>query len=634
VKRQPRSRQALAVAALAALVVSGCSGATGESTRADEASTGPISVEVSAGIGAGVVEALAANKQSHDSDADHQWDIASEHPVSLDGDSATSDAAGVRIDGTTIRITEAGTYRLSGRLDDGQVVVDAAGDGTVRLVLDGADITSSTTSAIAVMKAGKAMVVLADQSTNRLTDAGEYVHPDATTDEPNAALFSKADLTVAGSGALTVTGRANDGIGGKDGVVLAGGRITVDAVDDGIRGKDYLIVRDATVDVTAGGDGLKADNAEDTSAGYVHLASGATTVLAERDGVDAATDVLIADGSATITAGGGNGATVAADVSAKGIKGGVSVVVGGGDLTVDAADDAVHSNGVVIVDAGTLRLRSGDDGVHADTDLTIRGGTLTVEQSYEGLESAVVAISGGEIDVTAADDGINIAGGNDGSGTQPGRGGPMDQFAANDDQQLRITGGTVVINAQGDGLDSNGHVTMTGGTVVVNGPTNGGNGAIDVNGTFDISGGMLLAAGSAGMAEAPEASSSQGWIAATLEATRPAGTVVQIVDGSGDRIATFKSAKSFQSVVFSSSAVTSGAEYAIHIGGSATGAQIGGLYDGGSTSGATHVTDVTAGAGGSGMQGPGGMPGGGMPGGGMPGGGVPGGGMPGGVPGR
>ena len=108
--------------------------------------------------------------------------------------------------------------------------------------------------------------------------------------------------------------------------------------------------------------------------------------------------------------------------------------------------------------------------------------------------------------------------------------------AANDANLLTINGGTIVVNADGDGLDSNGNATITGGSIVVNGPTDNGNGALDVNGTFTISGGTLLAVGSSGMAVAPEASSTQGWVAATITSAQPAGTVVHIVSADGTEV--------------------------------------------------------------------------------------------------
>lgn len=528
------------------------------------------------------------------------WDPADEVAITLEGSSASVDGEGASADGATVTITAPGTYRVSGALEDGQLLVDSAGDGLVRIVLDDAEITSSASAPLVVSDADEVVVHLADGTSSVLTDAEAYVYPDAATDEPNATLFSTADLTIAGGGTLTVHGNADDGIASKDGLTLLGGTIVVDAADDGVRGKDYLVVDGASVDVTAGGDGLKADNAEDASLGYVSLVSGAVSVGAGGDGVDAATQVLLEGGDLTVTAGGGVTGAVATDVSAKGVKGAVAVVLSGTTLVVDALDDALHSDGSVTVSGGDATLSSGDDGVHADSDLTVSGGTLTVGQAYEGLEAATMTVSGGTTELTTFDDGVNVAGGNDGSGTASAGGGPDgvgggDAFVG--DFHLAVTGGTLVINAGGDGLDSNGTAEMSGGTVVVNGPTENMNGAIDVNGTFDVTGGVLAAAGSSGMAEAPETTSGQAWVGFGLGGTEPAGTVLTLTADDGTVVAVFESSKDFSSFVFSSPELVPGKTYEVAVGGSLSGTTIGGLALEGGAAGTESLGSTTAQAG-------------------------------------
>jgi hypothetical protein len=145
--------------------------------------------------------------------------------------------------------------------------------------------------------------------------------------------------------------------------------------------------------------------------------------------------------------------------------------------------------------------------MHADMTLTVNDGTLNISQSYEGLESAAIVINGGDIQITASDDGVNVAGGNDSSSTE-GRLG-QDAFSDSGQYLLTINGGNLVVDAGGDGLDSNGSIVMSGGQVIVNGPTNDGNGPLDYNGTFTISGGFIVAVGSSGMAQTTSDSSSQ-----------------------------------------------------------------------------------------------------------------------------
>ncbi|MGW2048760.1 carbohydrate-binding domain-containing protein [Streptomyces sp. NPDC001858] len=568
---------ALASAALACAALVGCS--SGGSAEADGGSE--ASASSSAGVAVDGTQSaaavLAANKKAHD--ADGVADVSDAVDITLDGDSATvggaGAGAGAKADGSTVTITAAGVYRLSGTLTDGRIVVDAP-DATVKLLLDGAKISSSGGAAVAATAVDELVVVLADGSANTLSDADSY----ADDVEVNAALFSAGDLTIAGAGTLTVNGNGADGIASKDGLVLASGTVRVTAADDGVRGKDYLVVQGGTLTVDAGGDGLKADNADDADSGYVSLAGGAVDVTAEGDGVDAATDLVVTGGRLTVGSGGGSGVESSDDddgdddgdddVSAKALKAGVIGVLAGGTIALDAADDAVHSDGAVHFAGATVSAASGDDGVHAEGDLVIDKGTVKVTKAQEGLEGADIVVSGGAVSLVASDDGINASGSSgssqEGGGGGPGGGGGGEGVGA---FKLTVSGGTLLVDSEGDGLDSNGTAEITGGTVVVNGPQRGGNGALDVNGDFRVSGGTLLAAGSASMVVAPDEDSAQGWLSATLDSSVPAGTTLHVVDADGKVVATYVTSKQIQNVVFSSSAIKSGQEYRIHSGGSA-----------------------------------------------------------------
>ncbi|MCE5271739.1 carbohydrate-binding domain-containing protein, partial [bacterium] len=259
-----------------------------------------------AGSGSGssktVPDAESDNGVSHDDAADYTWDGEKAVQIVLNGGSASVSAAGATAQGGTVTVNSAGTYVLSGTLSDGQVVVNTEETGMVRLILDGVDITSSSSAPIYIKKADKAMLVLADNTTNKLKDGSSYVYDDAAEEEPNAAVFSKSDLTVYGNGALTVEARFDDGITSKDGLVIASGTLTVSAKDDGIRGKDYLIVKDGRITVSASGDGLKSDNEKDASLGYVLIENGTLTVTAGGDALSAQTDALIRNGELTLTA--------------------------------------------------------------------------------------------------------------------------------------------------------------------------------------------------------------------------------------------------------------------------------------------------------------------------------------------
>ena len=488
-------------------------------------------------------EAVVENADTHDSAEDDVWDGSEAIRIVLNGSSITAGGEGVTVDGSRATITAAGTYEISGSLADGQILVNTEDEKKVRLVLNGVDIDCSTSAPIAIMAADEVVVILANGSDNHLSDGSAYVFESAEEDEPNAALFSKADLTITGTGSLTVAGNYSDGIASKDGLVIAGGTVSVTAVDDGIRGKDYLVVRDGSVTVNAQGDGLKSDNEEDATMGYVLIEGGTVSVAAGGDAIQAQTDAMITGGEVGLSSGGGSNGRVDESASAKGIKGIVSVTIDGGTITVSSADDAIHSNGSVTINGGTFVIASGDDGMHADTALEINGGEISITGSYEGIESAAITINDGNIRIVASDDGINVAGGNDGSGMNMGPGfggghggGPgQDSFAAAGNYRLTINGGYIYVDANGDGIDSNGSIEMTAGVAIVNGPTERMNGALDYVSGFSMTGGFLVAAGSSGMAEAPSESSSQYSVLVNLSSTQRAGTLIHIQRSDGRR---------------------------------------------------------------------------------------------------
>jgi len=576
---------AVTSAALGVAALAGCSTSSGTDTSSAAATAEAVSVSGSQTA----QEVMAANQTDHVDGDQSAYTESEVVDVKLSGSTASAEGDGVKVDGSTVTITQGGTYRLSGSLT-GQVVITAP-DATVKLILNNATISSTTTAAIAATDAKLVTVVLADGSQNSLSDASSY----ADDADVNAALFSAADLTITGSGALTVKGNGNDGIASKDGLVIQAGTITVSAKDDGVRGKDYVVIDGGTVTVTSGGDGLKADNDTDADRGYISQTGGTVKVTAAGgDGLDASTDLVVTGGTLTVASGGGSGQQPSDDTSTKGLKSNVITVLDGGTISVDSSDDAVHSDGAVHFSGATVSVASGDDGVHSEGDLIVDKGKVEVTKSNEGLEGKNITVNGGDVSVKSSDDGINASGNSGttsgGGGMGPGGGGGENVG----DYSVTINGGTVVIDSQGDGFDSNGTAKMTGGTLVVNGPTMNGNGALDVNGTFDVSGGVILAAGSAGMVVAPEESSSQGWLSATFDSAVAAGTTVQVVDSSGKVLATFVTSKTVQNIVYSSSAIKSGSEYKIYTGGSASGSSIGGLRESGSLGSATAIATVTA----------------------------------------
>lgn len=526
------------------------------------------------------VQVAATLIPDYDSAADATWDSATEIPIRFDGAVVTADHPSVTVSDGRVLISAAGTYRLSGTLTDGQIAISTTDEGLVRLILDGVNITNTKGPAIAFEEVDKAIIVLADNTQNSVTDGANYVFPDPTVDEPNAAIFSKGDLTLDGGGALTVQANFNDGIASKDGLVIAiaRGSLTVNAEDDGIRGKDYLVIHDGTLNITAKGDGLKADNADDAALGYITINQGTLVIASGGDAVQAETDLLVKGGALTLTSGGGSAVTPTEGVSAKGLKAGANLIVDGGSFTIDASDDAVHTDGSLTINGGEFQLTTADDALLADVSLQINGGSIRISQSYEGIESSVITINDGEINLTSSDDGINVA---DKTGTAAGiprRRGGQEMTNYTGSNYLYVNGGHIVVHAGGDGVDVNGAVEMAGGTIIVHGPTVRFNGALDFDAFFKISGGEIVATGSSGMAESPGRLSTQPSLLVFFAEPQPAGTLVHIRTQSGEPVLTFAPDKDYQSLAFSSGKLTLGESYEVYLGGSADGTSANGLY--------------------------------------------------------
>ena len=511
--------------------------------------------------------------------------------IHLNGDTVNVTGDGVTVNDRVVLITSAGAFEISGTLDDGRIIVDTQDKETVVLLLNGATITSSSSAPITINNAEKAVITLAEGTVNQVSDAAEYVFDDPAAEEPNAAIFSKDDLTINGTGSLIVTGNYNHGIASKDDLRITGGAITVTAVNDGLKGRDSVAIRDGVLTIRAGGDGIQSNNDVDPEKGIVVVEGGTLDITAGLDGIQAETSLLVSGGAITIVTGGGSGANYDFATSAKGLKAGLALTITGGVLNIDAADDAIHANGDIIIDGGQMVLATADDGLHADARLVINGGEISITSSYEGIEAADIIINDGTVHLNSSDDGINGSTGNGGE-APGGRPGPGQSIGG--DSHLTINGGYVSVDAWGDGLDVNGAITMTGGVVLVNGPVENNNGPVDYTGAFDISGGFLVAVGSAGMAQAPtESSSGQYAVLVYFSTTQPSGTLVHIQDQDGSAILTFAPTKEYQSLLLSSPELQDGMTYTVYTGGSSTGSSEDGLFVDGRYTPGTEVFSFT-----------------------------------------
>ena len=602
--------------ALSMTAVAGCTGAKSSTGNVVSSETETNAEETSAQSEAGT---FSSADMFTERDLAGTYEESGAVYVTLSGDGITGETDGAVINGQTVTITAEGTYIFSGTLSEGQIVVDAD-NAKVQIVFDNVDITCASSAAVYVKSAEKVFVTLAEGSQNTLRNTDGYVAID--DNNIDAVIFSKSDLTLNGTGSLTIVSAEGHGIVSKDDLKMTGGTYDITAAGHALSGKDSVRIADGTFILTAEKDGIHAENADDEEKGYIYIADGDFTITSDGDGMDASNIVQIEDGTFDITAGGGTAnsqktyesdmpgggmsqnierpdgesmpqmgekpdgenmpqdtTTDESGTSTKGIKAGGGMYLNGGTYQIDSADDSIHSNANITIADGTYTLATGDDGVHADDALTVNGGTITVTESYEGLEGLTVTINDGTIDITARDDGINTAGGTD----QSGFGTFGDHFkgmdSADDETEettdnemwMELNGGYIHILAGGDGVDSNGDLTINGGEIYIDGPSDNGNSAIDYGDRSSayVNGGMLVAIGSSGMAEGMSDSSKQEVLMVKLGEQMEAGDVV-LTDSEGNVIVSYTALKTYDCVIISTAEVESGATYTLTTSGTTT----------------------------------------------------------------
>ena len=518
-----RRRATGAVALLAAIALAaGCSTSSASGKASASSSSGSettwttISSSVAtASTSASVSDILGANTSVEDASSSEDdagtTDTSSATTITLSGSSASasgSSSSSVKVDGGTVTINSGGTYVISGELTDGRIVVNAP-KADVRLVLSGASITSSDGPAIDVQDAGNAIVVLAKDSKNTLTDGATY----ASGQEATAALFSSDTLTVTGTGSLDVTGSYKDGISSKNGLIITGNTtINVKAADDGLRGKDYLVVEAGTLTVEAGGDGLKSSEGNDETKGFISLGKASVTLTSSDDAITATTDVTVKDTTLTITAGGGQANATVEEQAAPGQE--------------STADSTTPS----------------PKGINAGVSYTQDSGSVTVNAADEGLQAPFINVAGGELSIAAGDDGINAS-----NGDHVIEGHENTDTESDDGSVLTISGGEVEVSyASSDGIDSNGSAYVKGGIVVVSGQAGEMDGAVDANGETQL----------VGVTGSPSVS---------------AGDTLTVTDSSGSQVASVK--VDFTAAAITVLGLTEGQQYTVATssGGSATG---------------------------------------------------------------
>ena len=546
-KKSNMIKSATSITLLAALALTGCSATSASNTSATSAiststsSDSDTKSKTADSFSTDVKNGAKLAEDTHYSAKDLTWDSSSEVTIDLSNPTATD---GVTVSDGVITITKAGNYRLSGTYS-GQVKVEAADSDMVRLILDNATITNSTGAAINVVEADEVVIYTASGSTNTVSDGSSY--SDTASGSPDAAIYSKSDLTLAGEGTLKVEGNYEEGIHTTDGLLIASGTLEVTAANTGIKGKDYVDILDGTVTVTATKDGIKATNDTDGNRGWVRLSGGTVNISAGDDGFKAERVLEIS----------------------------------GGTLNITESNEGIEAQYINILD-GTVNVTSSDDGINASystsssssTESTSSSTTQT-SQTAQSNQTAQNTQSGQSAQGNAAQGGQGAqppAGGQAPSGNmgQPpaggggGMGGGGGTFEVVD-ATINIAGGTVTVNANGDGIDSNGTATLSGGTLVVNGPFTGGNTSLDTNGDLLLNGTTVVAGNSGDMFEAPASSSTSGYVKLTNLSNVSSGTTIQVADSSGKVVANYKVTNSNTALILVSSAnITKGQSYTVY----------------------------------------------------------------------
>ncbi len=581
---------ATSVTLLAALALTGCS------TTSNALASGTTAADSSVGTTATTSSATATNTaassssfstnvksgekldvDTHYSEQDLSWDASSETAIDLSNPTATD---GVTVEDGTLTITKAGTYKLSGEYQ-GQIKIETADSDAVRLVLDNANITNSSGAALNVVNADEVILYSASGTTNTISDGADYT---ATgEDDPDAVVYSKADLTIAGEGTLKVNGNHEDGIHTSDGLVIASGTLEVNAANTGIKGKDYVDILGGTINVTAQQDGIKSTNDTDEGQGWTRLSNATVTVNAGDDGFKASRVVEISGGSLTV------------EQSDEGIEA-QYINVSGGDVNVTSADDGMNASLKTSDSESTDSSANTSDTANQQQNNQQQGSlpggqqSGTSNQQQQGMGQPP-AMPGGNAQDGTSQNGTTGTGqqgmGQPPQGGMPGGGGGTFEVV---DAAINVSGGHVTVNAEGDGIDSNGVTTLSGGTLIVNGPSQGGNAALDTNGDLLLNGATVLSGSTADMFEAPSTNSTSGYLKLTNSSGFEQGSTVQVADSSGKVVANYKVTKSnVQLVLVSSSSIVKGQSYTVYTTTSAVDSNAASL-----ASGATELGSFTA----------------------------------------
>lgn len=479
--------------------------------------------------------------------AQTSYDESQASQITLADQTATVTGQGASFSDQTLTITQAGTYVLTGSGKNIKLVVEAADTDQLHLVFQNLTLEGEGTL-LQVNKAQEVVISLAEGSQNALTESQA-----SDDEEVKATIHSQVPLTLNGTGNLTLTALTKNALEVEDDLKVLGGTYTVKAANHGFKAEGALDIEAATLTIEAGKDGLHAEHDETTERANISLNPAQLSIAATEDGVDAGNELTIKGGTITVSQ------------SEEGLEARVIRQLGG-DVTIKSSDDGVNAS------AGSSNKTSDTNATSKTTDASATSNSADTSSSASQATADPAATS--QADQANKDKNQTPpappAGQAPPQGGQPpqngqGPGGmpPGGQEESDPSLQIILEGGTLTIDAEGDGIDSNGTVTISGGSLVVNGSVQGGNGPLDAAGDITITGGKVWALGTSDMLQGFAQGSTQASITANIAGT--AGQTLIILDANGKEVARQTASKDFQAVIMSSADLVDGQTYTIQV---------------------------------------------------------------------
>lgn len=423
--------------------------------------------------------------------------------IQLNGSNATCESNAVEINGSTITIKDEGTYVVSGTLDDGMMVVDSEKTDKTQIVLNGATIHSKTSAAIYIKQSDKVFITLEKGTENVVSNGGNFTNID--DNEIDGVIFSKDDLTLNGTGSLSIKSPKGHGIVSKDDLIITGGNYKIDVATHGLSANDMLGIADGAFSIVSGEDSIHCD---------------------------------------------------------------MNIYIENGTFAIDAKDDAIHADETLLVSGGKINITNSYEGLEA-LDIKVTGGDIQIVASDDGINAAGGTDSSGFGGMGNDQFGRTGGRPDKGQGGRPngpggGFGGPGGMQSGSSDGSIVISGAAVYIKAYGDGIDANGTLEISGGTVTVCGPTQGDTATLDYDVSGTITGGIFIGTGGQMMAQS-FSDAKQGVIGLKV-GNQEAGTLITLKDASGKEILSHTPELPFAIVILSTPDLKKGETYTITVG--------------------------------------------------------------------